>query len=153
MLNKCIRRYFFSLSPRPSLKKKKNAWSQVNITPKLKTDDCKINSSICSRMSLLPLCTNNALSSRWQAFQLTLWRATAIVELVAPSSTVCHLEPDSGLRTIASQSCTSHSSLVVQLGSICSTFCWSFHYFSLPLLLTAYWHCQERFHVVSNLIQ
>ena len=29
MLNKCIRRYFFYLSPRPPLEKK-NAWSQVN---------------------------------------------------------------------------------------------------------------------------
>ena len=29
MLNKCIRRYFFYLSPRPPLGKK-NAWSQVN---------------------------------------------------------------------------------------------------------------------------
>lgn len=88
----------------------------------MKTDHCKVNIFTCSCMSLLPLCTNNALPSPRQAILLTLRRATGLVELVAPSSTVCHLEPDSGLQTIASQSCTSHSSLLVQLVSICSTF-------------------------------
>jgi len=48
-------------------------------------------------MSLLDLCTNSALPFPWQAPLLALRRALALLEPVAPASTVCRHQPASGL--------------------------------------------------------
>ena len=58
-------------------------------------------------MSLLDLCTNSALPFPWQAPLLALRRALALLEPVAPASTVCRHQPASGLGTTAPQSFTS----------------------------------------------
>lgn len=56
-------------------------------------------------LSFLPLCTNNALPPPWQASLITLRRAKGLGEPAASTSTVCRLQPASGLRTTARQSC------------------------------------------------
>ena len=71
-----------------------------HITPNLKTDHCQKTD-----LPVLPLCTNNALPPPWQASLITLRRAKGLGEPAASTSTVCRLEPASGLRTTARQSC------------------------------------------------
>lgn len=56
-------------------------------------------------LPVLPLCTNNALPPPWQASLITLRRAKGLGQPAASTSTVCRLQPATGLRTTARQSC------------------------------------------------
>jgi len=103
-------------------------------------------------MSLLDLCTNSALPFPWQAPLLALRRALALVEPVAPASTVCRHQPASGLGTTAPQSFTSAATTCEHFFHSPALTIPSPLSLSLPLLSTAYWHCWQKFHVFSNLI-
>ena len=109
-------------------------------------------STTCWSMSLLDLCTNSALPFPWQAPLLALRRALALVEPVAPASTVCRHQPASGLGTTAPQSFTSAATTCEHFFHSPALTIPSPLSLSLTLLSTAYWHCWQKFHVFSNLI-